>query len=404
MKNKEVFSDRGKLSQANPAETERVLDFLSQKGYALKYTRDTIRNRTFINSVLPSTPSNAWNRFIHGSGRISQGDRVPLWMDIVATGRCHCDCWHCFRSSFTDTSDLSLSAIETIIQDAYELGTVMLGITGGEPMMHPDLVDIINMVPKGMEIQLYTTGYQMNDSFIRSVETSQLTRCIISLDHYQPEIINARRKNREAFDEAIMALKSLSQSSIYTTAAVCITEDLCNEQAFYRYMDMVCLYGIDEIRVILPVPLGRLQGEDHKRLYLKSHRLMKKVKNETAGNNELPNILIFSEMESRACFGCGAGFQYVSVNNDGAVTPCVAVPLVFGNIHHSNLRDIYSDMGRYFKSSGRTCLGRRLGRASERMCFTPDTFPYSLGDSQMLASHCMIEGRPGNFFRYMTME
>jgi MoaA/NifB/PqqE/SkfB family radical SAM enzyme len=404
MRNNEVFSHLEKFSLKNSAKAERALEFLSHGGYALKYTHDAANNRIFINSVLPSYPSKSWNRFFDGAGRIAQGERVPLWMDIVATGRCHCDCWHCFRSAFTDTSDLALSAIETIIQDAYELGTVMLGITGGEPMMHPNLSDIINMVPQGMEIQLYTTGYQLNDFFIRSIETSQLTRCIISLDHYQPEIINGRRKNPKAFTEAIMALKSLSQSSIYTSAAICMTEDLCNEQAFYRYMDMVCLYGVDEIRVILPIPQGRLHGENHKRLYLKSYRLMIKVKEETAGNNELPNILIFSEMESRACFGCGAGFQYVSVNNDGAVTPCVAVPLVFGNIHHSNLRDIYADMGRYFKSSGTTCLGRRLDRASARVCFRPDASPYSLGDSQMLASHCMVEGRPGKFFRHMAME
>ena len=388
----------------SPDVVAQGLEYLEYGKYTTKYTHDISNNRIFINSILPSFPGKAWNRFFDGAYRIGKGERVPLWLDIVATGRCHCDCWHCFRSNFADRSDLELSVLESIIHDAYELGTVMLGITGGEPMLHRDLLEVIRMVPEGMEMQLYSTGHQIHESFIQEAQDSQLTRCIISLDHFRPEIINSRRNNSLAFDEAVHALKLLSKSTIYASAALCITEDLCSEEELYRYMDLVCSLAVDEIRVILPIPQGKLQGANHKRLYLDARKALRKIREESAGDGDAPSIILFGDLESKGCFGCGAGFHYLAVNNDGSVNPCVAVPLSFGDIHRSNLREIYAGMESYFKSSGTTCLGRRLGRVCTKKNFISDIYPYSLEDSKMLTSHCRVDGNPADFFTHLVLQ
>jgi MoaA/NifB/PqqE/SkfB family radical SAM enzyme len=388
----------------SPAVVAQGLEYLNYGKYTTKYTHTVSNNRIFINSILPSFPGKAWNRFFDGAHRIGNGERVPLWLDIVATGRCHCDCWHCFRSNFADRSDLELSVLESIIHDAYELGTVILGITGGEPMLHRDLLEVIHMVPEGMELQLYSTGHQIHESFIQETEDSQLTRCIISLDHFSPEIINSRRNNTHAFDEAVRSLQLLSQSTIYASAALCITQDLCDEEALYRYLDLVCTLAVDEIRVILPIPQGKQQGVNHKRLYLDARKALHKIREETADDEDIPSIVLFGDLESKGCFGCGAGFHYLAVNNDGCVNPCVAVPLSFGDVHRLTLREIYAGMENYFKSSGTTCLGRRLDRVCTKKGFASDIHPYSLEDSKMLSSHCMVDGPPADFFAHLVLQ
>jgi MoaA/NifB/PqqE/SkfB family radical SAM enzyme len=386
----------------NPFIVARGLDFLHDGSFNSKYTLDDSSGRIFTNSLLPSFPGESWDRFFEGAEKIARGERVPLWLDIVTTGRCHCTCWHCFRSKYMNTSDLNLDVIETLIYDAYDLGTVMLGITGGEPMLHHDLFDIIRLVPKGMEILLYTTGHLMDEAFIRKAEETQLTRCIISLDHFDAEVVKNRRQHQGAFEEAINTLKLLAQSHIYTSVALCITEDLCTEEAFNRYMDLVCSLEVNEIRVILPIPQGRLQGENHKRLYVDARRVVRKIKEQTAGDESVPSIMLFSDFESSACFGCGAGFHYISVNNDGQVTPCVAVPLAFGNIHSGSLQEIYSTiMGSYFKSPGTTCFGRRVSRMVGRQGTIPMSYPYPIEYSKALASGCSVDGGQGAFFRNM---
>ncbi len=386
----------------NPPLVDRGLEFLQAGSFTSKYTLDDSTGRIFTNSLFPSFPGKSWDRFFAGVGGIAQGERIPLWLDIVTTGRCHCNCWHCFRSKYTNTSDLSLDVIEKLIHDAYALGTVMLGLTGGEPMLHRDLLDIIRLVPEGMEILLYTTGHLMDESFIRKAEETQVTRCIISLDHFDAEAVKKRRQHVGAFDEAVNTLKLLGKSRIFTSVALCITEDLCTEDAFNRYLDLVCSLEVNEVRVILPVPQGRLQGESHKRLYGEARRMVRKIKEQTAGDESVPSIMLFSDFESSACLGCGAGFHYISINNDGQVTPCVAVPLAFGNIHDSSLGEIYSTvMGCYFKSAGTTCFGRRVNRMIGRQGSVPESYPYPVEYSKALASGCIVDGGQGSFFRNM---
>lgn len=378
----------------------RGLEFLRAGFLNAKHTVDS-DGRLFLNSLLPSFPGASWNRFFEAAGRMHHGERVPLWLDIVTTGRCHCRCWHCFRSKYPDRSDLSLDAAARVIQEAFDMGTVMVGITGGEPMLRHDLLDMMRLVPDGMEISLYTTGHLMDDEFIRMAEATRLTRCVVSLDHFDPRAVDARRNRRGAFEEAAHAVAELGRSRIFTSAALCITEDLCTEDAFRRYLDLVCSLGVDEVRVILPVPQGRLQGENFKKLYVDARRLVRKVREQTARDESVPGIMLFSDFESASCFGCGAGFHYLSVNNDGAVTPCVAVPLAFGTIHESSLREIYSSMGEYFMSTGSTCLGRRLGAVLRGRSSSPGTYPYSVEHSKELADRCIVQGRQGSFFRYV---
>lgn len=61
--------------------------------------------------------------------------------------------------------------------------------------------------------------------------------------------------------------------------------------------------------------------------------------------------------------GCSAGANYLAINNDGAVLPCVAVPLSFGNIKEQSLVTIFSQMEEYFNNLGKVCYGKQIGKA-----------------------------------------
>ncbi len=368
-----------------------------------KYTHDLENDRYFINSWFPSFPGKAWDRMHECVDKISRGARTPYQADIVVTGRCHCDCWHCFRSKH-DTRDLPLNAIKKFITQAYDLGTTSLGITGGEPMLREDIVDILRCIPDGMEGQLYTTGFKITKDFIRELKHTNMTRCIISLDHYQKDIVCARRRNPNAFDDALNAIALLYDHNVYTTVTLCMTEDLLREEDIRNYFAFVSQLGIDEVRIIFPIPQGNLEGKNYKRLYLEAMRVIKKIKAETHERMEFPNIMLFGEYESPQCFGCGAGANYVALNNDGNITPCVAVPLVFGNIEEQSLADIFQHMGKYFENSGRTCYGKRVGALMEKEKIDTSVTPLPYDVSQVLAEQCRVSGKQGDFFQELCPE
>jgi len=388
------------LNSTERSTIKKSLSFFAQRNET--FTHDITNDRFFINSWFPSFPGKAWDRLYRCIDTIAQEYRAIYQADIAVTGKCHCNCWHCFRSKYSHKA-LELSVIKSFISQAYELGVASVGITGGEPMLRSDIAEIIKYIPDGMEAQLYTTGCNINKAFIEEIKNSNLSRCIISLDHYRKEIVCAKRGYHAAYDDALRAIELLSNNNIYTTVSLCISDDLLLIEDINKYFEFVHKLGVNEVRIILPIPQGNLEGNNNRLPYLKAKQLLKIIKAEYGSRTDCPSILIFNEYESTKCFGCGAGANYITLNNDGNILPCVAVPLVFGNIRENSLSEIFEKMGTYFKGSGRTCLGRRVNSVMKKKQIDTSIMPLSYEISQTIASQCVVGAQRSGFYKDMCI-
>lgn len=369
-------------------------EFIKAKGFKLTY--DSENNRYFINSFFPSIPSKAWDRAIDTLTAIKKGEKRVFQSDVVVTGRCHCNCWHCYRNK-NSRFDLDMEYIKSFMKQSFELGAANIGITGGEPMLRTDIKEIVEAVPDGMQSQLYTTGHGIDDEFCKVIKNSNVTRVIISLDHYKEEVVTKTRNNKNAFKEALDAIKILQKNGIYTVVTICIIESF-TEDEIEEYFNFVNKLNIQEVRVILPIPQGKIEGMDCKLNYKKAKRMILNIKKKYINNPDYPNIILFSEFESSKCLGCSAGMYYITANNDGAITPCVAVPLSFGNIKTDKLKDVFMDMSKYFKSAGRTCYGRKIGAIIKNMGVDTSKIPLSTEVSKKVAENYIVEGLPPVFY------
>jgi MoaA/NifB/PqqE/SkfB family radical SAM enzyme len=62
--------------------------------------------------------------------------------------------------------------------------------------------------------------------------------------------------------------------------------------------------------------------------------------------------------EGREHFGCNAGHKMVYVDAFGDVSPCVFVPMTFGNVMERHVGDIFADMRRHFPSEESCFINR----------------------------------------------
>ncbi len=383
----------------NKQVAQDIVEFWKEKKE--KYTYSLENKKYYINSFLPTFPSAAWNRMLNGIDKISNYDkRVPLQADIVVTGECHCQCWHCFRSKY-ESKDMSLAKIKECIESLYKMGTASVGITGGEPMLRNDIIDIIRSIPDGMEGVLFTTGHKIDDEFASKIKDTNLTRCIISLDHFDEEVACRLRNNSNAFRDALQAIKILTENNIYTAVTVCVTNELLKPGYLEKYFELVEKLNVQEVRVVLPIPQGNLEGSAVGRFYGKAMGIVKQLKKDHASNEKFPIIVNFCEFESIDYLGCGAGSNYISINNDGQVTPCVAVPLAFGNVYEDSLENIYYNMGECFPKSGCVCFGIASGSviAKEKIDTTVTPLPENI--SYEIARKCKPTQR-ADLFQYCS--
>src|SRR6185436_14692202 len=85
--------------------------------------------------------------------------RKPLLVQLVVTRRCNLACGYCHE--YDDKSaPVDVQLLERRIDHAASLGTLVLTLTGGEPLLHPKLDDCVRrVVSHGMVCTLISNGY-----------------------------------------------------------------------------------------------------------------------------------------------------------------------------------------------------------------------------------------------------
>lgn len=109
-------------------------------------------------------------RSIIGSGRPIP--RLPLEGNLDLTYRCNCNCRHCWlRMPAEDPAgeqELSFDEISRIVEEARALGCRKWLISGGEPMLRPDFVDIFDMITRrSVSYSLNTNGTLITPAIAR---------------------------------------------------------------------------------------------------------------------------------------------------------------------------------------------------------------------------------------------
>jgi cyclic pyranopterin phosphate synthase len=101
---------------------------------------------------------------------------------ISLTKQCNLACIYCHREGEKDAQEqLSASEIAEILAVSAKFGIRSVKFTGGEPLLRPDLLEIVRSVPPGMESSLTTNGTLLA-GLARDLKTAGLKRVNVSLD------------------------------------------------------------------------------------------------------------------------------------------------------------------------------------------------------------------------------
>ena len=111
----------------------------------------------------------------------------PLLVHLIPMRRCNLACTYC--NEYDQVSkpvplDLMLRRVDRLAA----LGTAMITVSGGEPLMHPELDDMIaRMRERGIVSSLITNGYYLSKERIRRLNGAGLDYLQISIDNVEPD-------------------------------------------------------------------------------------------------------------------------------------------------------------------------------------------------------------------------
>src|SRR6202020_822565 len=137
-----------------------------------------------------------------GAGGVST--RAPYMAHIVPMRRCNLACTYCNEyDGFSHP--VPLEEMLRRIDDLGRLGTSVITISGGEPLLHPELDQIIARVRKtGAIAGMITNGYLLTADRIRRLNRAGLLHLQISIDNTMPDEIS--KKSLKVLDQKLVLL------------------------------------------------------------------------------------------------------------------------------------------------------------------------------------------------------
>ena len=306
------------------------------------------------NPALSSTSDNPYD------GRTID-DFKPYLVALNLTKRCNLKCDHCYLDATTKarggTDELSTEECYRVIDQIAEVNQgCLLVITGGEPFVRPDILDVArHAVGRGFMVVFGTNGMLITDRLAQQLVDIGVMGVGISIDSLDKEKHDAFRGVPGAWEGAVAGIEACKrnglQFQVHFSAQPMNYKELpavieWAHQRGARVLNvffMVCTGRGEELTDITPDQYEDLlshlvETQDHYPDMLVRARCAPHFKR--LAYEKDPNSPI-TKAQGYMGGGCLAGTNYARVTPNGDVTPCPYMPLSAGNIRTTSFAETW---------------------------------------------------------------
>ena len=144
--------------------------------------------------------------------------RHPIMAHIIPIRRCNLSCTYC--NEYDDFSKpVATDVMVARINLLANLGTSILTLSGGEPLLHPDLDQIIAaMRTRGVLASMITNGYLLTPDRVRRLNHAGLDHMQISIDNVMPDDVS--KKSLKVLDKKLQILAEHAEFHVNINSVV----------------------------------------------------------------------------------------------------------------------------------------------------------------------------------------
>ena len=301
---------------------------------------------------------------------------APISFFLALTYTCNYNCDHCSAKGRTVDKELTTKQWKSVIAGLQEMGTSVIGFTGGEPLLKKDLEEIISSVDERSVTFLYTNGKGLTYEKAKAFKESGLFAVGVSLDSTDEEYFNEFRKDKNAFKNSIDALKNCRKAGLYTMMQTVLRKEDITKDFLFELFRFGKELNVHEIRILEPIRSGKLFYTDGREgIFFDNETRQKLIQLQFKINKKLrfPKMTTFAHTESDAKYGCGAGTQHSYITPNGEMLPCDFVPLSFGNVLDKDVKELWKEMNTIIGLPKSGCFANEINK--ELQIYKGQVFP-----------------------------
>jgi MoaA/NifB/PqqE/SkfB family radical SAM enzyme len=238
----------------------------------------------------------------------------PIMAHLIPIRRCNLSCTYC--NEYDDHSKpIPLDTIRKRIDKLADLKTSIVTLSGGEPLLHPELDDVIRrMRERGVIAGMITNGYLLTADRIKRLNDAGLDHMQISIDNVMPDDVS--KKSLKVLDKKLQLLSK--HSNFHVNINSVLGGGIHNPEDALVVSKRAIELGFTSTVGIIHDHEGQLRplAEKERNIYLSIKKL------------EKTNYSRFNWFQESIAWGrsnewrCRAGARYLYVCEDGLVHYC----------------------------------------------------------------------------------
>lgn len=267
---------------------------------------------------------------------------------IELTSKCNLRCKHCYIGD-TKNHDLPIEIINNVVEQAKQLGVEKIILTGGEPFLRDDLVEIIQTISNVIKPSISTNG-----TIYKQIPSDKVYDIQVSLDGLEKN--HNWLRGEEVYELTIENIKRFKEDGHKITINTTLFNKNVND--IPPLLELAIKLGVDGYRVISLVPIGYGRSLEPSSLdglkKVTNFLLSKRIEYEGIIQIGLPQYYLqLIKEETGKITECIAGYSKVYVSSTGDVFPCEFLRTKIGDV--SNLSNLLRK--REYNSQICPCMG-----------------------------------------------
>jgi len=272
----------------------------------------------------------------------------PTACTLQITARCQLNCYHCSAARYTtpDRAELTTEEWLSVIRQAEDIGVTNIVFTGGEPLLRPDIFDLIAAVNRDRaQPMMFSNGLLLTEANVSRLVEAGLFSLMVSLDDPRPEEHNRLRRASRLFERATEGIRRVLETDILVGISTYAGPQDVREGRVEQMIEFGREVGVHEITIFDLVPTGKLLPLEQDQLLSPADKArlieLERQYNQQEGYPHITTQALVNGPEGSGCF---AGCTQFYMTAYGDVDPCDFTPLTFGNIRDESLPDIWTRM------------------------------------------------------------
>ena len=295
--------------------------------------------------------------------RLRRGEVFPPFLYVSIINSCNLRCQGCWVDVAAKQETIKPEAFHKLVAEAGEMGNVFFGIVGGEPFMHPHLLDMLEAHP-GCYFQVFTNGQFITDERAKRMRRLGNVTPLVSVEG-SAVVSDVRRGRPGVLSKTMEGIRNCLRNKVFTGVCTSLCQTNIDDLLTEKWIDTLIDLGVMYTWFHVYRPVGADACPD---LCLTPEQQLRARRFVVEMRAKKPIIIIdaYYDGEGRALCPAATGISH-HINPWGDIEPCPIVQFTRESIHageadRRSLRDkfIQSEFLRDFRelaqSTTRGCI------------------------------------------------